>query len=67
MLDAGACEALESYVVEAIKLKSFCVHSQLKVVRGWDIGEIPDLYLIFGNEVQWNALWDNVQGVICRQ
>lgn len=65
MLDGGACEALESNVVEAIKLKSFGVHSQLKVSRGRDIGEIPDLYLIFGDEVQRDALWDKVQGVIC--
>jgi hypothetical protein len=65
MLDAGACEALESYVVEAVKLESFGVHSQLKVIRRREIGEIPDLYLIFGNEVQWDTLWDNVQGVIC--
>ena len=65
MLDAGACEALESYVVEAIKLKSFGVDSQLKVSRGRDIGEISDLYLILGDKVQWDTLWDKVKGVIC--
>ena len=43
------------------------MHSQLKVIGGRDISEIPDLDLIFGDEVQWNTLWDDVQGVIGRQ
>jgi hypothetical protein len=67
MLEAGACEALESYVIKAIKLKCFSMYSQLKVIRGRDISEVPDLYLIFGYEVQRDTLWDKVQRVICRQ